>query len=74
MPRTPHRHGDREVHVASIPAPAPAWSDIAPATLTVTPACEGVYCYSVSESSTWTSADLLRILRAIVHSASPRPQ
>ncbi len=72
-PRDTRRPADRKFHSVSLPAPAPAWPDIAPSTITVTPACEGVYCYSVSESSSWTSADLFRILRAIVDSNPSRP-
>jgi len=49
-------------------------SDRAPATsakpLSVTPACEGVYVYSVSESSDWTTTDLLCVLHDLVQSSS----
>lgn len=74
-PRAPHTNGDREArigHVLSPPLSAEK-PDLAPETLTVTPACERVYCYSVSESSTWTTADLLRILRVIVQTPVHSP-
>lgn len=73
-PRDMRVHGPREARAASRSQGPPgqplatAPADLTPATLTVTPACDRVYCYSVSESSAWTTTDLLRILRLIVRS------
>jgi hypothetical protein len=39
--------------------------------LTVTPACEGVYAYTVSASSEWTTTDLLLALQDLVCSTTP---
>jgi hypothetical protein len=38
--------------------------------LSVTPACEGVYVYTVPASSEWTTTDLLCILQDLVRSPS----
>lgn len=77
-PQDTYRHSDRLAHASAVrtPLPPPAHTSKrlshTPAALTVTPACDGVYCYSVSESSAWTTTDLLRVLREIVDSAPPR--
>lgn len=41
--------------------------------LSVTPACEGVYVYTVPDASEWTTTDLLCVLHDLVRSSSQRP-
>lgn len=38
--------------------------------LSVTPACDGVYIYTVPSSSEWTTTDLLCVLHDLVRSTS----
>lgn len=51
-------------------APAPHSTPSGP--ISVTPACEGVYVYTVPHSSEWTTTDLLCLLNDLVRSSSQR--
>ena len=50
---------------------APASHSTPSGPISVTPACEGVYVYTVPDSSEWTTTDLLSVLHNLVRSSSP---
>lgn len=78
MSNTPESRKRRAPQRSVSPASSPSLAaDRAPAAhtasskpLSVTPACEGVYVYSVSDSSDWTTTDLLCVLHDLVQSST----